>query len=186
MPKNIFITSYRRAGAILDAGKPKIDGIISIGSNTTAVFPTAGCILVFADVPKDWQGLKAPTETQMLRGVEYARTVKGNLLVHCAAGQSRSTGICLAYYCSTGMKAEAAVAALDEAVSNSYHRGLRKAKDDHHPNMRLVMFADKVYGYEGKLIDAYCKRYRKDLSLVDARSSFWQSVSGSDYPAILG
>jgi predicted protein tyrosine phosphatase len=118
----------------------------------------------------------APTEEQVVEAVEYASKVKGTLLIHCAAGQSRSVGIALSIHCSKGLSPSEAFDALKGDVNRTWKARLRHLPDDFNPNGRIVMHADKLYGYEGKLIDEYCVRHT-GLSLEDARSCFWDSVT---------
>ena len=174
-----LITNRGTAFQVLDSGYPALGGSISIGTDLKDTHPNAGLRLTFSDITKDWQNHIAPTREQVGQAVEYAKTVNGTLLVHCAAGQSRSVGIVLAILCSKGMKAEDAYEALTEAAKRTYLRKLRRTYLDLTPNQRIVMHADEMYGYDGALIEGYCRRY-STLSFEDALSSFWRAVTQNE------
>lgn len=180
----ILITGRSVASNIVECGRPKIDGLISLGSRKEDLIPF-GIMLQFSDICKDWQDHLAPTEDQVLEAVAYAHKLEnekhlGTLLIHCAAGQSRSTGIALAYHCSKGLTPAQAFTALRQDIEGTWVARLRNSPSDYYPNGRIVMHADKLYGYEGKLIDEYCARFVAHKSLEDVRTSFWQSVTVSE------
>jgi predicted protein tyrosine phosphatase len=81
------------------------------------------------------------------------------LLIHCAAGISRSSASCLGVAMALLGNPRTALYELQHAVDRSYERGWR---DDLivHPNRRLVALLDKEMGCDGELLRAMLKEYR--------------------------
>lgn len=101
--------------------------------------------LALDDIEEPFPGLVAPAAEHVAALVDFAGGWRGDgpLLIHCAAGISRSTAAALACLCLHSDADEAALA-----------RRLRRAAPHAHPNRRLVALADTRLGREGRLIAA--------------------------------
>ncbi len=175
----IYITDHGYATVVVERRRPDvlISGLISVGTDpknllTEHFDPSLG--ILCSDTPRDWQGHVAPTEDHVREVIDFARTVAGSILIHCGAGISRSSGFALAILADRMADPDLALKALDDAVRETFTRKLRFQQKDHHPNNRIVMHIDAICGFDGRLVEAFCKRY--------SERDFWQSVNGSDDP----
>jgi predicted protein tyrosine phosphatase len=118
----------------------------------------------FDDVPRDLplSGYRAATREQVEQLLVWwsaHRPDDGDVIVHCAAGISRSSACALAMIAASfgGYKArgQARLCILDllAAVYDSHQQGLR---DDAtiRPNPRIVWLADQILGWDGHLLAA--------------------------------
>lgn len=97
------------------------------------------------DIEAPLPGFVAPEASHVRALIDFARAWDGErpLLIHCAAGISRSTAAALAVLCARSGEAEDALA-----------RRLRRAAPHASPNRRLIGLADAVMGRHGRLVAA--------------------------------
>jgi len=113
--------------------------------------PGRHLVLYFHDItdPASYGGLVPPSTEDMRKILKFAEGIKGgqDVLVHCAAGISRSSAAALAILASKlEPSSESAFQAIQEIM---------QAKKIVHPNQNMVVDADKLLGYGGALIAAY-------------------------------
>jgi predicted protein tyrosine phosphatase len=103
-------------------------------------------LLTFDDIIEPMEGMVAPSEehaTALLKFVGMWDR-KSPIVVHCFAGISRSTAAAFITLCSLRPdKSEAEIA-----------RALRAASRFASPNIRLVGFADRLLGRDGRMVSA--------------------------------
>lgn len=149
----VRVTSLSRARKL----KRQYDGVLSLHDPTTPGFrrlrfhrdpAPLHLTLLFDDVEDpalSARGWCPPTHDQVLRALEFARALDGNLLVHCHAGVSRSGGLAYAILADTlGPGRE------DEAMKR-----LLADRDCAVPNGFVVQLADEIMGRNGALIATY-------------------------------
>lgn len=122
--------------------------------------------LQFDDVPRDLplSGYRAATREQVEQLLTWWGSAPrdGDVIVHCAAGISRSSACALAMMAASrrnppddldGEAARLLVLDLLSAVYDSHQQGLR---DDAtiRPNPRIVWLADQILGWDGHLLAA--------------------------------
>lgn len=94
-------------------------------------------------------GFKPPNYEHVQKIIDFAKGVDGNLLVHCAAGISRSAGAALTVI-TTHMGDGKERQAIDR---------LMRFKASVWPNDLIVHYADELLGRNGKLWNAYYERF---------------------------
>lgn len=118
--------------------------------------------LTFDDVERDLPrfGYAACTPEDIAALAAFLEHAPGPLLIHCAAGVSRSSAAGLircAIRLGPGREREA-VAVLDAAITEARLLRLRTAESIH-PNRRMIGLADRLLGREGALIAAHRARW---------------------------
>jgi predicted protein tyrosine phosphatase len=106
--------------------------------------------LRFDDIEADCAG--APQEAHVVEAFAFARSVTGNLLVHCHAGISRSGAMAFA------LMAEALGPGREEQALDE----LLAQRPIIVPNGRVVKIADRVMGRDGALVAVYQHRLAKN------------------------
>lgn len=101
--------------------------------------------LALDDIEMPLPGLVPPSEAHVAELLAFAAGWRAErpLLIHCAAGISRSTAAALACLCLHSNEDEVALA-----------RRLRRAAPHAHPNRRIVALADARLGRAGRLVAA--------------------------------
>lgn len=166
---SVIVTSRESAGQLLASSRSGgIVAVISIGSSYEtpcdgfAEFPARKLRLVFDDVERDlfWVGLSGCTWADMRALVAFYETIpaRGTVLVHCAAGVSRSSASALGFLVARLGDDHAAVDALLENIELAREQNLR-SDDDIWPNRRVVWMLDRLLAREGKLVGAYKSRW---------------------------
>ncbi|HWA50741.1 MAG TPA: tyrosine protein phosphatase [Dongiaceae bacterium] len=129
--------------------------------------------LRFDDIEAECDG--APQEAHVVQAFAFARTVQGNLLVHCHAGISRSGAMAYALMAEAlgpGREAQA----LDELLAQ---------RPIVVPNGRVVRIADRVMGRGGALIDVYRQRLSRDprwQELKTQQCAYWMRMRPDLFP----
>lgn len=172
----IYVTSRARAQRIVESGWPVVDALISVrGIEDTEDHAFAdrhprALRLAFDDTSSDWQSYKAPTAEDVEAALRFGSTVRDDeaLLIHCAAGISRSAGLALGVLCLRLRDPYDATCALDDAMRETTKLGLRD--DEHYPNARIVFLLDRRFNYRGELVRLHCGRHE----ILPA--SFWNLV----------
>ena len=102
--------------------------------------------LGFNDIVEPIAGMIPPADTHVSELLDYVRAWEREapLVIHCFAGISRSTAA--AYITACALKPER-----DEA---EIAIALREASPSATPNARLVMFADRLLGRDGRMVEA--------------------------------
>ena len=122
-----------------------------INDQTRVVRP--GCVaeadhlmLAMHDIAAEMEGFNAPAEEHVRRLIAFAERWprKAPMVVHCWAGVSRSSAGAFITACALNPRREEA----------SIARAIREASATASPNVRLVEFADRVLGREGRMIAA--------------------------------
>jgi predicted protein tyrosine phosphatase len=99
-------------------------------------------VLRFEDLDAEREGIRTPLASDVAQALDFARMVRGPLLIHCFAGVSRSTSIALSIIASrlpTGAERQsldALLAIAPQAV----------------PNLLVVRHADDLLGRSGALL----------------------------------
>lgn len=129
--------------------------------------------LRFDDIEADCDG--APQEAHVVQAFAFARTVQGNLLVHCHAGISRSGAMAYA------LMAEALGPGREEQALDE----LLAQRPVIVPNGRLVKLADQVLGRDGALVAVYQHRLARDpvwQKQKEFQSGYWARVRPDLFP----
>ncbi len=100
-----------------------------------------------------------PQASHAARIVDFARALQGppGVVVHCAAGISRSAAAVVGLYAAWGADPEAVPELLDAARRETRERGYRDATPCR-PNPRLAALLDHALGLEWQLLDAVLDR----------------------------
>ncbi|MDJ0933293.1 tyrosine phosphatase family protein [Breoghania sp.] len=111
-----------------------------------SIRPEDHLFLGFNDIVEPIEGMIPPGEihVEALLGYVSAWERQDPLVIHCFAGISRSTAA--AYITACALKPERDEAEIADA--------LRAASPSATPNARLVMFADRILGREGRMVSA--------------------------------
>lgn len=153
---NITIASYEEAHDLLGRAADNFEHVVSI--NDPDVHPpetmeghrARQLVLHFYDIEEPGPDLaEAPTRDHVRAVVRFAKDVSDGhrVLVHCAAGISRSSATALTIIAS---KHERTAAGADRAL-----RALLEVKREIHPNATIVRHADKLLGFKGALVRRY-------------------------------
>lgn len=154
---NITISSYEHACGLLTSIGEQFTHIISINNPGEVPPPPLQhhlgrhLILYFHDItdPPSPGGFVPPSTEDVRKILAFAKRIKeqDEVLVHCAAGISRSSAAALAIIAS---KLEPKRANGARAI-----REVLAIKKFIHPNHNMVVDTDKLLGYDGGLVDAY-------------------------------
>ena len=166
---DIVLTDEDRASALLLHPEARVwlRYVVSIGGHPAPpppgykTFRGRKMRLEFDDVEvaKHVVGYEGATHEDILRLVDFCKRVKeetGPVLVHCAAGVSRSSAVTLvllAVLLGPGRDVDA-VAHLLDVKEWSAENGLREAPCGIHPNRRVVWLADSILQRGGSLLSA--------------------------------
>lgn len=167
----IVLTDKEVAGALLRR-KPavtRIRHVVSIGAPESqpptafAEHPARKLRLVFDDIESESapNGYEGPSLQHARDVVRFSEALvdlvnPGVVLVHCAAGISRSSAatlILLAVLLGPGREADA-VSRLVAVKEQTARARLRAPREIIRPNRRLVWLGDQVLGRDGALLDA--------------------------------
>jgi predicted protein tyrosine phosphatase len=169
----IIVTDHDTCGYVLEDGSSyddveavdivgPFDHVISIvgtwegdddppgGWEVWNAYPARKLRLVFDDVQQSSTHGDAPTKKHIQQVIDFARgTEGGRVIIHCAAGVSRSTGVALTFI--------ATLLGLGKATEAVEHLCSIRKPDTIRPHKNIVEMADELLGYEGALVDARAK-----------------------------
>lgn len=139
------------AGLAAHAARLRPAGLISLvprleqPPTPAGLDPARHLRLEIDDIDAPIPGFVVPDEAHVARLLDFARgwRAEGPLLIHCAAGISRSTAAALAVLALGSAESEAALA-----------RRLRRLAPHAAPNRRIVALADRLLAREGRLVAA--------------------------------
>jgi predicted protein tyrosine phosphatase len=161
----LHIASWDLAQGVLShpVAGPKITHVISINNPGSSPPPALAShhgrhlVLKFHDLSKPSRELKSPTQSDVGRILEFGREIGGahRVLVHCAAGISRSSAAALAIIASKMVPSSKSA---DEAIQT-----VLKVKQLIHPNRLMVKFIDAQLGYQGALVKAHAVAFPRDI-----------------------
>jgi predicted protein tyrosine phosphatase len=146
----IHVCSLARLHAtVQDTGARHI--VTLINDQTAVVRPASVAeadhlFLGMHDIATEIEGFRAPAEDHVLRLLSFVQGWhrRTPMVVHCFAGISRSTAAAFITACALNPKrSEAAIA-----------QQIRDSSPTAFPNPRLVSFADKILGRDGRMIAA--------------------------------
>lgn len=111
-----------------------------------SIRPEDHLFLAFNDIVEPMDGMVAPGEEHVRRLLDYVGVWERQapLVIHCFAGVSRSTAAAYITACALAPDRD------ETEIANA----LRTASPSATPNARLVMFADRMLGREGRMIEA--------------------------------
>lgn len=159
MPR-LHILSYETAqGVLRSKAGTAVTHVVSINDPDTqpprALEDHRGThlLLSFHDICEPFEDLKCPTKADVKRIVKFAARLEARheVIVHCAAGISRSSAAALTIIASQLVPSKKAAEA---AVLK-----LLKVKEAVHPNRMMVGFADELLGYDGRLSEAVASTF---------------------------
>lgn len=145
--------------------RSQVKWLVSIGNDQSKLpagfdkmSPASRLRLVFDDVTynRPWGGYVPPMPDDIARLIQFAERAKsGNVLLHCAAGVSRSSAsalIMLAMRHGAGNEQEA----IDQLLADTKLATQLRLRDHEMitPNRRMVWLADQQLGRDGALYDA--------------------------------
>ncbi|WP_179956171.1 tyrosine phosphatase family protein [Pannonibacter tanglangensis] len=109
------------------------------------ILPERHLFLGFNDIVTPVEGLVPPGEAHVADLIRFIRSWdrSGPLVIHCWAGISRSTAGAFIAACTLNPDADEVALASE----------LRRRAPSATPNARLVAFADKILGRDGRMID---------------------------------
>ena len=161
-----IITTVGHARALVQPGSwrhnPGVEAIVSIlgeGIPTPeplAQFPGPSLRLSFDDIESDKSrfGYSGATLKDVERLIEFGPLLKdkNRVLIHCSAGESRSSACMLALLRSYGLSAKEACDVLDESVTSCIMKGWRPHENPGvAPNRRVLWLSDQLLGGESFL-----------------------------------
>ncbi len=186
---DLIICSRARAAHLLcsRSRRDRIAAVVSIGDPGQRLpfglwsHPARRLRLVFDDVERDLPrfGYVACVPEQISELISFLQGAPSPLLVHCAAGISRSSAaglISCAIRLGPGQETTA-VAALDAAIAEARAQRLRTAETIH-PNRRMIGLADRLLGREGALIAAHRARWPSREAWPDTLSDHYPLPAG--------
>ena len=163
LPK-ITIASYELAHTLLGLSERNFHHVISINDPETKPPETLtghsarSLILYFHDILMCRPGTESayytcPTRDDVHSIVRFARGIshEQEVLIHCAAGISRSSAAALTVLASK----------LRPSTKTALHAvtAVLEAKASIFPNATMVGHADELLGYDGELADAYRRKF---------------------------
>jgi predicted protein tyrosine phosphatase len=152
----LHIASYQLAEGLLSSPvAARITHVVSINDPETGPprdlegHPGQHLVLHFHDVPAPGHGWTVPSREHVQKILQFADQLdeRHEVLVHCAAGISRSSAAALAIIAS---KLEPSPRSGLEAV-----RRVMNVKKSIYPNTLMVEFTDGILGYRGTLMSAH-------------------------------
>jgi HEAT repeat protein/predicted protein tyrosine phosphatase len=161
---NIIVTSYSEAREYIYKQNTVIHHIISIGSPGT--LPPSGFAQVsnklrleFDDIetPRDDLEYVLPDYRDLIKIIKFAPTIyqqKGNVLVHCQAGISRSAAIAVIVWAIL----------LGENHEEEALKKVLEVRPQASPNQWIIELADDFLGRKGKLIKVMQKFYNQPFN----------------------
>ena len=161
---DLVIVDCFTAEELCKAERTRPDGLVSIwdlGTHATEKYPWTtrvlnGIVLEFDDCLTDKPnfGYVAPKIWDVRQIVEHARGLSGRVVVHCAAGVSRSSASAVVIFATRfgAGREHDAVRAMLHARERTAKRGWRAGGVS--PNMTIIALADEELGLDGALIEA--------------------------------
>lgn len=149
----LVITSYDEAQVLLMHAPLRVSSVLSLtdasGSGPPHGFhdhPGPKLWMEFDDVVGPRPGYKPPTEADVRKIIKFGQHVTGTLLVHCAAGISRSPAAAIAVLAGREkcMTVEIARGIFDHVLA---------ARPMAIPNPLVIALADYVCGWNGMIIE---------------------------------
>lgn len=156
MLPRITIASFDLAHTLLGLSERNFHHVISINDpetrppETLAGHSARSLVLHFHDIIESRRNcLTAPSQDDVRQIIRFAHSIDAEheVLIHCAAGISRSSAAALTVLASklkpSKTNAKKAIRAVLEAKSSIY------------PNSIMITHADKLLGYKGDLMSVY-------------------------------
>jgi predicted protein tyrosine phosphatase len=163
LPK-ITIASFDLAHTLLGLSERNFHHVISINDpdshppETLTGHSARNLVLHFHDILMSRAGTEsayytAPTRDDVHEIVRFARAIRSEeeVLIHCAAGISRSSAAALTVFAA---KLKPSRRAALHAVT-----AVLEAKSSIFPNATMVGHADEILGYDCELINAYNRKF---------------------------
>ena len=188
MAETIHVMSRNEAIVAIGDGKLDAFHVVSINGNDQVpppIFSRFGISFSathFDDVPRDLDfgvtGYKAVTESHVGEILSLFSSPPNhhedrNVIIHCSAGYSRSSGLALAIFAQNNMRncwkdeskdcdrAQLALNSLRDlrlSIKKTLDMNLRK-NPKVLPNVRIVWYADQILGYNYHLLNEYVCEY---------------------------
>lgn len=163
---HITIASFNEACTLLSIARDNFAHVVSINCPGSAPPPELAShaarqlVLYFDDIVKPtviWRDV--PSEEDVAHVIEFARGVADDeaVLVHCAAGISRSAAVALTLL--------ATKEARDDDGADQAYRRLVSIKSTVRPNTAIVEHADRLLDFQRSLVRAHVRSFPRDASL---------------------
>ena len=160
---SITISSFDHAESLLATIGEQFTHVISINNPDTKpprplpAHQGEHLILYFHDISSlssRLAGFQKPGRQDVERIIKFAEGIgsSSEVLIHCAAGISRSSAAALTVIAS---KLEPSTVSAQKAV-----QAVLAIKNTIHPNALMVEFADELLGYKGKLVAAHSSTFQ--------------------------
>jgi predicted protein tyrosine phosphatase len=162
----ITIASFDEACTLLGVSRDNFAHVVSINClghtppPELASHAARALVLHFDDIVKPtviWRDV--PSENDVARVIEFAHEITDDdaVLVHCAAGISRSAAVALTLLATREER--------NDVGAERVYRKLLSIKSTVRPNTAIIEHADRLLGFQRSLVQAHVREFPRDASL---------------------
>lgn len=163
---NIHVCDYEDAQTILLRPwecKTKFKSVLSINDPSTDPplgfheFKGTKLCLLFHDLTHEYQSTHfgiLPSEKDVEKILAFGKVAKGPILIHCAAGISRSPAAAVLIMAANRRPSKNAASEIFESLKHIRPHCL--------PNQRMIDLGDEIEGWKGYLVEEHAKKFSRN------------------------